>query len=312
MIGRRRWVAAFLGVAVALIAVWTARTLSLGKLKPFPEPTLLRPTEKAPENPSPDAVCRRAYDRFYRADTIDIRVIFGYKDVRPARFVGDRYEALIFTRYLLARCIPGWHACGFERDTKDPELFRKTIAGPDNRPRNVAVRVTHSSAGPDDRENRADGFQKWRTANASKMFFEGIEKADVVFYNGHSRDGGGPDFAPPHLTANEHVDYTWYTTHRPGFEKLREALAKDGARVRLLGLFSCASRAHFTREIWQAKPEMATITSERLIYYSDALQAQLGALSALLGRECETGFGHALRAHPEAGNSRLYGFFRAN
>lgn len=312
MMSRRKWVAIFLAVAVVLISVWTAQMLAVGKLKAFPDPTRLRPTETAPEEPTPGEACRLAYERLYRADSVDIRVIFGYKDARPARFVGDRYEAMIFNRYLLAPCTKGWNACGFVRDPREPELFRKTVPGPDGKPRQVVVRVTQSSAGPDDRENRTDSFQKWRSDNAAKIFFEGIEKADVVFYNGHSRDGGGPDFAPPHLTANEHVDYTWYTTHRPGFEKLRETLVKDEAKIQLLGLFSCASRAHFTNEIWQAKPEMATITSARLIYYSDALQAQLGALSALLGRECETGFGRALRAHPEAGNSSLNGFFRTN
>lgn len=312
MMSRRKWVGIFVGCALALIGVWTAQTLTLGKLKAFPEPTRLRPSEARLGDLTPGESCRRAYERFYHAETVDIRVVFGYKDARPARFVGDRYEALIFNRYLLAPCTKDWHACGFARDPEDPEVFRKAITGPDGRTRNVVVRVTHSSAGPDDRENRVDGFQRWRTDHATKVFYEGIEKADVVFYNGHSRDGGGPDFAPPRLTANDHVDYSWYTRHRPGFEKLREALVTEGAKIQLLGLFSCASREHFTNEIWQAKPEMATITSARLIYYSDALQAQLGALSALLGRECETGFGHALRAHAEAGNSRLYGFFRAN
>ncbi len=312
MNARRKWVAGLLiGVAI-LIGAWTLHTLTLGKLKAYPDPTRFLPTPPEPATTAASEACRRAYEKFYRGQTIDIRVIFGYKDVRPARFVGDRYEAMIFSRYLLAPCLKGWNACGFVREISDPEIFRKSIEGPDGKPREIVLRVTHSSAGPDDRENRNDAFQKWRTAHASEIFFEGIEKADVIFYNGHSRDGGGPDFAPPHLTSNAHVDYSWYTSHRPGFEKLRDSLVSERARIQLLGLFSCASRAHFTNEIWQAKPEMATITSARLIYYSDALQAQLGALSALLGRECESGFGHALRAHPEAGNSKLNGFFRAN
>jgi hypothetical protein len=263
-----------------------------------------------PQTPRQKQVCDKTYNHFYKNDRTDIRIAFGYKDARPSRFVGDRYEAAWFASYLTAPCQADWFACGFSRDSTDPGLFRKLIVGPEGKARDVRVTLVSSAAGADDDENRNDVFQKWLSERASAAFLDGIEKADAVFYDGHSRDGGGPDFAPPRLAPDKHVDYDWYAKNKPGMGPLLERLGKS--QLPLLGFFSCASTGHFMKVIQETNPKVGTITSPKLIYYTDSMKNMLAALSALLGRKCETDFHSSLRAKVEVGDSHLDGFFRAD
>ncbi|MGZ3689729.1 MAG: hypothetical protein ACXVBW_15600, partial [Bdellovibrionota bacterium] len=39
-----------------------------------------------------DPSCLSAYQDLYHGNQLNVLVAFGYKDSRPARFVGDRYE----------------------------------------------------------------------------------------------------------------------------------------------------------------------------------------------------------------------------
>ena len=184
----------------------------------------------------------------------------------------------------------------------------RRITGPDGKPITVRVRLVHSAAGPDDDENRSDGFQSWMSRQAERTFYSALTGSDVVFYNGHSRDGGGPDFAPPKLRWG-HPDYEWYTATRPGERRLLEAL-KGSVGARMLGLFSCASTGHFVTEVRHASPQLATLTSGRLLYYADAMRNMLGALSALIGQWCPPDLDAALRTKGVGGSTSLIGFLR--
>ncbi len=295
-------------VALALVLGLAALLLQIGR-----KMGILN-SEQLGDNPTAfifplQKACPKAYTALLDDREIDIRVVFGYKDARPSRFVGDRYEKAMLLQYLTAPCTPGWHACGFTRSDSDPDQLHKTSLTAGKVLRDFKLTVVNSAAGPDDDENRRDGFQRWMSRRAAASFLDGIEKADVVFYNGHSRDGGGPDFAPPKLTLDKHVDYDWYAKNRPGVEQLMERLSAHGKGVDLLGLFSCASRGHFLEEIRKARPKLATITSPRLLYYTDALRNLLAGLSAVMGQACESDFNAALRARAEVGNSLLKGLF---
>lgn len=244
--------------------------------------------------------CANTYAPLWKDGVLKIAVVLGYKDARPNRFVGDRYERAAVTSYLTAECVPGWAACGFAQDEYDPDLFRKE---------GVELRLAHSAAGPDDDENRKDAFQKWMSQNAEKTFFTGLRDSDVVFYNGHSRDGGGPDFRPPQLTADKHVDYPWYARERPQMKRLFDNLEAAQTQVRLLGLFSCSSSNHFLEELSNLRPELGLITSHRLLYYSDALRNLLGALSAVLQKQCAPALDEALALGSGERPMRVRAFF---
>jgi hypothetical protein len=254
--------------------------------------------------------CRKRYLSFYAKPTVDVKVVFGYKDARPARFVADRYERAIFVQRLLRGCRGADLACGFARSDADADLFLKKIAGPDGKDRTVYLRVVQSSVGPDDEANRKDPYQAWRTRYANLAFLQGLTSADAVFYNGHSRGGGGPDFTPPKLGRDGGVAFDWYRERQPGFDPIIATLEGAPSQLKLLGLFSCASTKLFLDRIQKVKPDLGLITSSRLIYFSDALESSLEALSSLLAMRCEDDFQESFeKRRVRASGARISGFF---
>lgn len=279
---------------------------------------LLRPRHLIPPEPfawqptvATEKRCPDTYAKLFASDTVDFLVSFGYKDARPSRFVGDRYERAAFVYGLTSPCPKNFHACDFTADPKDAEIFTKRIVGPDGRQRTLRIRVISASAGPDDDENRLDSFQKWLSRHAQKQFEDGLVRSPMVFYNGHSRAGGGPDFFPPKLTrkGNE-IDFSWYQSNQPGMKSLLQALKAKDSELKLLGLYSCVSTQHFTQEIHSAKPNLAVISSGELLYYADALRNLSGTISAISGMWCENEFGSAISAEPN-GKIRIERFFSA-
>ena len=263
-----------------------------------------------------DPICKEAYDRLFSKPKVDVRVVFGYKDARPARFVGDRHERLAFVQKITAKCQgPNDNACGFVRSGHNADLFEKTIRTPSGQKVTVELRVAHSSVGSDDASNRIDPFQNWQSVYARRTYLMGLESADVVLYNGHSRFGGGPDFDPPKLRKSQEINAAYYKSKRPGLKETVAALtARPKGRdprksLKILGMFSCESSQHFTEEI-QKRSATALITSKGLLYYADAFQNSLAALDSLLGSRCERGFKQALRQSDDEAGSRLAGFFK--
>lgn len=274
-------------------------------LKKVPQPFLLR--IKGPILSDP--LCQKTYAHFFKNHTIHIKIVFGYKDARPARFVADRYEKTLFIQTILKPCQKGENSCGFVRAFDDADLFKKSIIGLDDQEKTVLLKVVHSSVGPDDDENRLDPFQKWQTAYARDTFLDGLQTADALFYNGHSRDGGGPDFEPARLRSNHHVAYDWYKAHPLGLNDMLEALNDGPSNLKLLGLFSCASDSLFLSKISQTRKKIGLITSKKLIYFSDALENSLLALSALLSVKCQPEFRHVLQTSSTQAGIQMIGFF---
>lgn len=244
------------------------------------------------------SACLEAYADLLGGENLKIRVVFGYKDARPARFVGDRHERLAFVTQLLKACEPGEGACGFRRHPDNADLFTKRVIGPMDNPVDVELYVVNSSVGSDDQGNRADPYQVWQSQYAHKAFFEGTESADIVFYNGHSRFGGGPDFTPPRLSPQQSPDVSYYKSQRPGFKKLLKSLqtrsekpegttgATGSSDLLVLGLFSCSSSRHFVKALPQNR-EVAFVATDDLLHYADAQRSSLETLSKLLQLHCD-------------------------
>lgn len=268
---------------------------------------------KAHEFPPPafeDDACRQTYLGFYRKPEVDVKVVFGYKDARPARFVADRYERMIFIQRLTQKCTKKNFACDFVRSKTDADLLTRRLNGPDGKPRTIFLRAVPSSAGPDDEENRIDPFQKWRTRYANLAFLQGLTNADAVIYNGHSRAGGGPDFAPPRLAPDRDVDFAWYKKNEPGFTPIIATLEGAPSSLKLLGLYSCASSKHFLDRVRKAKPDLGLITSPKLIYFSDALESSIESVSSLLAMKCEGAFRSSItKARARNSGAEVSGFF---
>lgn len=269
-----------------------------------------KPKAEAVKPAFEDEACRKTYENFYRKPALDLKVVFGYKDARPARFVADRYERMIFVQRITKRCRGQDQACGFIRSPADADLFLKKTPGPDGKERVIYLRVIQSSAGPDDVENRTNPYQKWRTRYATLAFLQGLSDADAVFYNGHSRAGGGPDFEPPRLGKNQDVAFDWYKRNEPGFNQIIATLEGAPSQLKLLGLYSCTSTKHFLDRVRAVKPDLGLITSTQLLYYSDALESSLEAVSSLLRMKCEGSFRTALKnRRARASGALVSGFF---
>src|SRR5690606_27817026 len=126
-------------------------------------------------------------------------------------------------------------------------------------------------------------------------FLSGLREADAVFYNGHSRAGGGPDFAPPLLRGGDAVDFARYQREQPG---LKEVLSSLQAKpdLKLVGFFSCASSQLFVAQATSAAPKLGVISSPELLYFSDAMESLAAAVSGLLAMRCEPDFTREMNA----------------
>lgn len=209
--------------------------------------------------------------------SFDVTVAFGYKDARPSPFVGDLYERALLVQELLAH--------GFARSVDDDELLTRDIVDPDGHPRLLRVRLVASALSADDRANRKDPRQRAKSRRARAAFLDAITHADVALYNGHARVGGGPDFDPPRLTSDGHIDYVWYKKNRPGMPELRAALARPGG-AKLIGMFACEASQHFARDLG----ERAAIVSDELVYFADALRATFETIDNLAALKCGPDF----------------------
>jgi hypothetical protein len=211
---------------------------------------------------SPPSVCR--------GEILDLRVVFGYKDTRPARFVGDRYEA----NYILMKL----EEMGFARDPEDDDLLVMSERRFPPRPE-IRLKLVHSSASPDDQANRRNPWQEHLSKAAEEEFVSGLRAASAVFYVGHSRVGGGPDFWPPRLRRDGHVDYDWYKRKKPGMESVLRGLAGE-TPLKFLGLYSCSSGPHFEKMVAKAAPQVRLETTSEVLYYVDSLRKVLAGLRA--------------------------------
>jgi hypothetical protein len=147
---------------------------------------------------------------------------------------------------------------------------------------------------------------------AERNFRDGLNAGDIVIYNGHSRDGGGPDFNPPKTIPGGHVNYDWYQAHTPGLNMVLDGLVPGSGHPKVLGLFSCVSGKHFSQRVIEREPSMGLVTSEELLYYSDALANSVGAINALLGFWCKEPFDQAIRSRPSKADSKIQNFFRTS
>lgn len=181
-------------------------------------------------------------------------IFFGYKDSRPSRYVADRIEAA----YLLdQKTHQGWKR--INNGSALPIVLEKG---------SQRVGLWFASVGPDDAINRKDPYQNFWSERTSHDFQEALEKVPAIAYVGHSRDGGGPDFAPPLLDPSGHVHYSAYP-RAAAFQSLNQ---KKGAQIQFLGLYSCASRQHFAQLLQRALPQSKIDLSDDLIYWTDALE----------------------------------------
>lgn len=114
---------------------------------------------------------------------------------------------------------------------------------------------------------------------------------EMVVYDGHARDGGGPSFDPPRLLKNGHVDYPWYRQNRVGHNEeaaaFKEAV-KKGKSPLYYGSMSCNGYSHFFKrgKFPEVSPSTSYILSKRTSYPDEGLASLLTTIDGALTKQC--------------------------
>jgi len=203
--------------------------------------------------------CQKEYLNIFANDEINMTVAFGYDDVSE-KLSNDQKSLDIFVKTLTAKC-PRWgqRLCGFTLKSKNPTVLVKKVFGPDGRPRTLKVTADAASVSPDNEANRINPLQKIQSQSVQNLFLKGLETSQVTIYMGHSRDGGGPSFAPPKLNSKGHVDYNYYHKNKVDKNLMVKSLAKSPLMSRIVALISCSSIRWFSRSIENQAPSSGII-----------------------------------------------------
>ncbi|MGZ3745602.1 MAG: hypothetical protein ACXVBQ_17185, partial [Pseudobdellovibrionaceae bacterium] len=256
-------------------------------------------------SPAEGAVsCQHLYSKALDKGALDIRYALGYMDDSNGEekvWGGINYglspslDIEIFQsiyQVLTENCKSStMRLCGFSASgtlssgkvvlQKYVDLYGKRIL--------VNLTLTQASASPYFLKNKGElaARQTLLTQQSEENFFEGLKVADVAFYNGHSRNGGGPDFAPPVLDSRNHVNYKgYYEIKRTGILKTLASMKQNSNKELLLGLFSCFSQLHFYKTFMHANPKQPLILSSDRVSYFDALKGSMGYLEGVLRGTC--------------------------
>lgn len=237
--------------------------------------------------------CPDKYTHVLNQGKLDMTVVFGYNDNEEG-LVSDAYEKSALIEALTQPCHSQYlYACGFA--LRDDQTLTKMgqWQGQDIQ---ITMHVQNSSFSLIDRDNKSDfkDQQREKSLATEQVFIKGLQLSDAVFYVGHSRDGGGPDFQPPRLLTQGKVNYPWYRQNEPGLKVLLKALKTSIVPAPLVGLFSCASRQHFKGRIHAEVPRARLMLSENLSHFVYFNQVLLGALDAVIGFKCAGAFQESL------------------
>lgn len=254
--------------------------------------------------------CVHRYSKILKDGVIDIRILLGYFDWTTGSEIlknGTNYgyspsidpgafQAL--RKIITGRCPGEAEFCGFEQVAGNAYRFTKkvTVLG---KPYQAKIDIYYASVSEYLSANlgRYSSEQKSRSQTALAQFKSALQNADAVFYFGHSRNGGGPDFNPPlFIKGTNKVNYSgYYKPHQPGFKALLSALENNSRQPSILGMMSCDSRDHFLPRVRKAAPQMGVVSSLNVLAVDGVYTAMIGATDAILRGQCARGFLASLR-----------------
>ncbi len=210
----------------------------------------------------------------------------------------DNAYMTMYASILTRRCHGRLQVCGF--DQQSPNLFTKSVRSPNGDRINVQLEMRNGSLTEQNSENTGPlrEQQTEKTAETTNWFFGSMASADLAIYNGHSRKGGGPDFAPPRLFKNFHVNYPFYAATTPGLTRLLNSLRADEAPSALM-MMSCNSTKLFQNKIAAVAPRTAFTGTNEIIPGDIPTKGALAGIDSMLRFQCESGFNTELSATPE-------------
>lgn len=248
--------------------------------------------------------CEKLYAPIAARGVIDIRLALGYFDDSIGKeviFNGENYGLspsldpdlfYAFAQVATRPCMsPSRTLCGFAMKgaLTDGKVILEKRVRIEGTTALARITLTHSSASSNFAANQSRllNRQHQLTALSEQNFFDGVQNADFVYYVGHSRNGGGPDFTPPILNDELKPDYDgFYKIKQPGFNRLMARLRSRADGGPVVGLFSCFSYLHFYKDLMTQNAQRKVILSTSDINYFDAMNAALGHIEGVLEGRC--------------------------
>jgi hypothetical protein len=245
-----------------------------------------------------DLACKKRYKKIFNKEVVKISYGMGYGDGSPGSIVWDHFVYQGLVSRLKMMCPYGVNVCGFAESKKEKNLFTKVVPDPTGEKYNlIELRITKASLSSNNTVNTSPEYLARQTqacADANTKFFGEIANgADIAFYYGHSRDGGGPDFCPPITLSNGHVNYPYYRKAQPGFKKLLGAMEtgkKNQKTNQVIGLFSCSSQLHFYKGLMNVNSSAGYILTGRTANFEELSMDAYASLDNLLSQRCADGF----------------------
>jgi hypothetical protein len=241
------------------------------------------------------STCRDEYEDFFDKEIIIFRVAFGYGDSdKIERPTYDLMQYEFFMRQMTSHCFSqNISLCGFQKDELEKNLYTKKILGPKGQVHTIKLYVTNASYSPDNIKNigKYNHLQSEKTKESEDNFFQGAIESDALFYIGHARNGGGPDFkyaVRNHLGKKDYKNY--YQVKRPGLNHLLNSLKKRLTPIKFIGIMACDSNKWFYKELSEITPQTSFITMNGLGNIIDDLETGMAALDSLLGMKCQKSF----------------------
>lgn len=267
-----------------------------------------------------DASCDRFYSKIRQTKQIKVVLGLGYYDDSEGAPFSFKYRddkgrdleakwgmnatvdiayMTMYASILTRKCSGKLQVCGFKQQS--PNVFTKKVKSPDGDKIEVTLEMRNGSLTPKTPDNVGPlrDQQVAKSAETTRWFFEGLKSADLAIYNGHSRKGGGPDFSPPRLLSNLHVNYDgYYIPKAPGLNRLLEALSGPEKPTTLM-LMSCNSTKLFSKKIAQVAPNTSFTGTDEVIPGDITTKGALAGIDAVLRFQCEQGFNAEIHATPE-------------
>lgn len=258
-------------------------------------------TFRLPEDPG----CFERYARLYDSDKrhVDFRIAFGYYHSADGRGAYDPFFREEFRSRMLTPCRPhtNIHLCGFRplpTRNANVEVLEKVITTPSGLSKPVRITLTNSAISSD--ASQANPMLAlYRTKDAERVFFDGLCNADAVFYAGHGRGGGGPDFAYPRFVDNDpakDVDFKSYIKDPSnGVRRMQAALANCETPAKIISLFGCP-KPIFAKTLEKYAPTTIYQMPAQSTWIQDWPYQLFGTINGLLGQFCEPELSKAINS----------------
>lgn len=256
--------------------------------------------------------CDRFYSRIHSTREMKILIGIGYYDSSEGEPIEVDYypegtrvlahgsfgvngtqDLAVYQSYrelLTAHCEGKLQFCGFKESS--PGELSKKVKMPDGTKVNVVLEIKHPSVSTVHYDNVGPlkAQQTEKTAEMNEWFFGGLKDADLAIYHGHARKGGGPDFSPPVLLKNLHVNYPFYQQARPGLTNLLNGL-KAAQHPAALVLMACNSTLLFGKSVESAAPDMGLISTNFVPKTGEGVfKASIATVDSFLRFQCKSGF----------------------